>query len=317
MVNLRKLLEKINTQEPLQGDLRFDEPMAFHTTFKVGGPADVWVRPEGPSFPRYVALLLKTAHEAGVPVFILGGGANLVVSDRGIRGIVLDTTGWSGWQIDETSVLFYAGTEVDQAAEVCAKHERESLAFLAGMPGSIGGAIWMNARCYNRSISDVLMETWILNEAFQEELVPFQPEAFDYKVSPFQKRNVLILGGRFKTSYKDKHALLAEMQTYRKDREAKGHYTLPSAGSAFKNNHAFGKPTGKIIDELGLRGFSIGGAKVADWHGNIIVNTGTATARDIYLLTEEIKKQVQDRVGYRLECEILFVGEWDQELKIT
>ncbi|AEJ18823.1 UDP-N-acetylenolpyruvoylglucosamine reductase [Gracilinema caldarium DSM 7334] len=310
-------MEKINTQEPLQGALRFDEPMSLHTTFKVGGPADIWVRPEGPSFPRYAACLLRTARTEGVPVFILGGGANLVVSDQGIRGIVLDTTGWSGWQIDESSVLLYAGTTVDKAVEVCADHEREALAFLAGMPGSIGGAIWMNARCYNLSISDVLMETWILNEQFEQVWVPFRPEDFEYKISPFQHRQVLILGGRFKTRPGDRSALVAEMQKYRQDRETKGHYTLPSAGSAFKNNHAFGKPTGKIIDELGLRGLSLGGAKVADWHGNIIVNTGTATAQDIYLLTEILKKRVKEALGYDLECEILFVGDWSQDGHIS
>lgn len=308
-------MEKINTQETLQGELRFDEPMAEHTTFKVGGPADVWVRPVGPGFPRYAACLLTTAREEGVPVFVLGGGANLVVSDRGIRGIVLDTSGWSGWQIDETSVLFYAGTKVDQAVEVCAEHNRDALTFLAGMPGSIGGAIWMNARCYNKSISDVLLETWILDEQFQETWIPFRSEDFNYKISPFQNRQVLIFGGRFKTSSKNRGDLLKEMQTYRQDREIKGHYTLPSAGSAFKNNHAFGKPTGKIIDELGLRGLQVGGAKVADWHGNIIVNTGTATARDIYKVTEVIKQKVAEALGYTLECEILFVGDWDPPLK--
>jgi UDP-N-acetylmuramate dehydrogenase len=154
------------------------------------------------------------------------------------------------------------------------------------------------------------METWILNEQFEEEWVPFRQEDFDYKISPFQHRPVLILGGRFKTTPKDRQSLIEEMQQYRNDREAKGHYTLPSAGSAFKNNHAFGKPTGKIIDELGLRGLSQGGAKVADWHGNIIVNTGTATARDIYVLTEIIKKRVKEALGYELDCEILFVGDW-------
>ncbi|WP_304224687.1 UDP-N-acetylmuramate dehydrogenase [Gracilinema caldarium] len=315
MVNLRKLLEKINMEYGFEGDIRFDEPMARHTTFKVGGPADVWVRPAGNRFPEYAALLLKTAWEADIPVFILGGGANLVVSDRGIRGIVLDTGSWSGLQFDEQTVLVYGGTEVDAASEVCAQHERQGLAFLAGMPGSIGGAVWMNARCYNRSISDVLLETWILNETFQEEWIPFNAVDFDYKISPFQNRRVLILGARFKTAFQSRESLYEEMRGYRQDRESKGHYRLPSAGSAFKNNHAFGKPTGKLIDELGLRGLSIGGAKVADWHGNIIVNTGTATAQDIYLLTEELKKRVKQALGYELECEILFVGDWSGEEK--
>ncbi|MFQ3547642.1 MAG: UDP-N-acetylmuramate dehydrogenase [Termitinemataceae bacterium] len=313
MLKLRKLLEKINTQESFEGELRFDEPMALHTTFKVGGPADLWIRPQGDRFPAYAAALLSAAKAEQIPVFILGCGANLVVSDRGIRGIVLDTTGWSGWRFEADTVVIKGGTCVDDAAEACADNNRAGLAFLAGMPGSIGGAIWMNARCYDVSVSDVLMETWILNEDQQQEWVSLNPQDFDYKKSPFQNRPVLILGGRFRTTLQDRDSLFAEMHRYRQDRQAKGHYTLPSAGSAFKNNRAFGKPTGKIVDELGLRGFAIGGAKVADWHGNIIVNTGAATAQDILQLTREVQRRVKVACGFDLECEILFVGDWDPE----
>ncbi|MDR0561653.1 MAG: FAD-binding protein, partial [Spirochaetaceae bacterium] len=126
------------------GFIRYNEPMALHTTFKVGGPADVWVQPAGVEFPGYAAELLRTAGEAGVPVFILGGGANIAVSDAGIRGIVLDTGGWTGYEASgEGELIFRSGTSVNAAAEIAAELGLTGLEFLAGMPGTIGGAVWM------------------------------------------------------------------------------------------------------------------------------------------------------------------------------
>lgn len=310
MLTLRKLLEKINSVVPFEGDLAFDEPMRRHTTFQVGGPADLWIRPRGARWLPFVQMLLQEARAAEIPVFFLGSGANLVVADRGIRGIVLDCTGYTGLSFGPDDVFIRAGTEVNEAIRLCVNEERSSLEFLAGMPGSIGGAVWMNARCYGSSVSDRLREVQILNEALMEEWVPYREGDYDYKKSPFQGRPVLILGARFVTQRANKWELEQCIYQYRKDREEKGHYRLPSAGSAFKNNYAYGKPTGKIIDELGLKGLQIGGARVADWHGNIIVNTGNASAADIRNLTEEIKSRVFAATGLLLECEILFVGDW-------
>jgi UDP-N-acetylmuramate dehydrogenase len=185
------------------------------------------------------------------------------------------------------------------------------LEFLAGMPGTIGGALWMNARCYGSSVSDVLLETTFLDEGWEKRLLPFRPEDFSYKRSPFQARSVLILSGRFALVPENPEELQKKMAEYRGDRESKGHYRFPSAGSAFKNNRDFGKPTGMIIDELGLRGLRVGNAEVAPWHGNIIINRGAASAWDIRRLTEEVAQRVLNQRGLLLECEILFVGEWD------
>jgi UDP-N-acetylmuramate dehydrogenase len=179
------------------------------------------------------------------------------------------------------------------------------------MPGSLGGAVWMNARCYDHSVSDVLLETEILDDSLEPVPLPYKPEDFSYKKSPFQGRDWVILAARFKLYCRPDEDQRMEMARYRRDRIAKGHYRLPSAGSAFKNDYGYGQPMGRVIDQLGLRGFSVGGAKVADWHGNIIVNTGAATASDIRDLTRLLADKVMDALGLRAECEILFVGDWD------
>jgi UDP-N-acetylmuramate dehydrogenase len=309
MDTLRKILEKINTETGFRGEIRYHEPLSAHTTFRVGGPADAWIRPEGDIFPAYAAALRSALRSAGIPVFILGGGANLVVADRGIRGAALDTGGWSGE--GETEAAIRGGTPVDEAAEALAARGLGGLEFLAGMPGSIGGAVWMNARCYGKSVSDVLVETEILDESLRRVWVPAKPEDFSYKKSPFQNREALILQARFRLYPRPPEEIRREMEEYRRDREAKGHYRFPSAGSAFKNNRAFGKPTGRLLDELGLRGFSVGGASIAPFHGNIIINTGGAAASDIRALTEEAAARVKAATGFTLEPELLFVGDWD------
>lgn len=306
--------------------------MALHTTFKIGGPADVWVRPHGDCFPGYAAELFAFARREGVPVFVLGGGANLVVASRGIRGIVLDSGGWTGWEVQtgpeapeaapETtgraafpSVRVRSGTALDVLASALADRGWAGPEFLAGMPGSVGGAVWMNARCQEQSVSDLLIETEIINidgPSFDPFWVPYRDEDFSYKRSPFQARKSLITAARFSLKKEEPENLRRTAAALRRDREAKGHFRAPSAGSAFKNNRSFGKPTGKIIDELGLKGFAVGGASIAPWHGNFIINTGHATAGDIRALTETVIEKVHAALGIILEPEILFVGDWEE-----
>ncbi|MHB9291656.1 UDP-N-acetylmuramate dehydrogenase [Hollandina sp. SP2] len=313
MISVRKFIEKINIEMGFTGELRYDEPLALHTTFKVGGPADLWIRPHAGCFPEYGAFLLRHAQAEGIPVFVLGGGANLVVSDQGIRGIVLDTGGWSGLSITGEEVIIRAGTGIDAALDTLAAHNRGGLEFLAGMPGSLGGALWMNARCYEKSLSDVVVSAECLDADFHLCRVPYRAEDYGYKRSPFQTQDRLILSVRLRTMPRPETAIRREMEQYRLDRERKGHYRFPSAGSAFKNNRNFGKPTGKILDELGLRGLQIGGAAVAPWHGNIIINRGNARAEDIRGLVLHIMEQVQAALGIQLEPEIRFVGDWPHQ----
>jgi UDP-N-acetylmuramate dehydrogenase len=290
--------------------------MAELSTFKAGGPADCWLRPCGEGFPSFTAALINAARAGGIPLFILGGGANILAADLGLRGIVIDTRGWTG-AIEqprrEGLLRLRAGTSLDDAAEIAANAGLSGLEFLAGMPGSVGGAVWMNARCYGSEIADVLAEMEVIDfsgSAPRYAQLPVVKEEFGYKKSPFQGRDFLILSASFRLTAGETAAIRAAMDAHRADRAAKGHYRYPSAGSVFKNNSAFGKPTGQIIDELGLCGLQKGGAQVAPWHGNIIVNTGGASASDIRALVDEVAARVKTATGFTLEPEILFIGEW-------
>jgi UDP-N-acetylmuramate dehydrogenase len=310
VTNVPEFLTNFNSHAPaFTGLFRFNEPMAGHTTFNVGGPADLWIRPEGDGFSGYAAALLEAAGEGGIPVFILGRGANLVVSDRGIRGIVLDTTGYTGLEREEGDTLWFrSGTTVDEALEAAAARSLSGLEFLAGMPGSIGGALWMNARCYGREMADIVTTVRFLERGKVLTMTQHKKD-YDYKKSPFQGRDLLILEGAFALTEKAPGLIREEMKNRRRDREQKGQYRFPSAGSAFKNNRKFGKPTGKIIDDLGLKGLSRGDAQIAPWHGNLIINRGRASARDIKTLMDEVHTRVYEALGFSLEPEIIFAGE--------
>jgi UDP-N-acetylmuramate dehydrogenase len=318
MFTLRKFIEKINTEASFEGLLRYDEPMAAHSSFRVGGAADLWVQPRGNLFPSYAATLLRGARDEGIPVFVLGAGSNLVVADRGIRGIVLDTGGWTGWEEPAAgSAVVRAGTPVDTLAEAWAGRGWAGPEFLAGMPGSLGGAVWMNARCYGNSMDAILLETEILDESLVRRWEPRREGDFSYKKSPFQGREVLILAARLRVRPGAAALLTEDAAACRRDREAKGHYRFPSAGSVFKNRRDLGVPMGRIIEELGLRGLRLGGAAVAPYHGNIIINTGNAAAADIRDLTALVARKVEEARGIAPEPELCFAGDWDPPARRT
>lgn len=291
----------------IAGTVLFDEPMSRHTTFEVGGPADVFVRPEREDD---IPTILQAAAAAETPLFILGGGANILVADAGIRGIVLDITTLNEVSHDGVILHCGAGAEVTAVTRYAADAGLGGIDFLHSMPGTLGGAVWMNARCYGSSIVDILREV----RGFTADGAPFvyHPEEGDwaYKRSPFQSRRDVITSCDFSLYREDPRKVWDRMLGYYRDREQKGHFAAPSAGSVFKNNREFGKPSGAIIDSLGLRGTVVGGAKVSDEHANIIVNAGGATAWDIRNLMEMVREEVRDHLGLELEQEVLYVGEW-------
>jgi UDP-N-acetylmuramate dehydrogenase len=329
-MRLQTLFEQSKTLAAFSGAAVFGEPMSAHTTFKIGGPSDLYIRPDAGCFVPYVAALLGLARREGVPVFILGGGANLLVADTGIRGIVLDTGSWSGvsgapvfadataHEVADSSadmgrpaveVRFRSGTPTDEAVRWAAAGGLSGLEDFAGLPGTVGGAVWMNARCYESSVSDILASVTFLDERLETVTIPADPAAFAYKKSPFQGRDTVILEAAMLLR-PGNAALIGEKTAVRRaEREEKGHFRYPSAGSVFKNNRDFGRPAGKIIEELGLRGFRSGGAQIAPWHGNFIVNSGGATAADVQRLIALIQERALQTFGFVLEPEVIFIGE--------
>jgi len=285
--------------------------MSRHTTFRIGGPAELFLQPADPAeLPALFALL----RGEGIPCFPLGGGANILVSDRGIRGAVLDLSELHGCRRagspdGEPRLEFLAGTPVSAACEQACRLGLRGLEFLYAMPGSVGGAVWMNARCYSRSVSDVLAEVEVAEPGGGLRLHLPRPEQFDYKVSPFQGMDALILRASFRLEEGDPQAIQAAMQANRADREAKGHFLWPCAGSVWKNNRSFGEPTGRILEALGCKGLRVGDAAVSDRHANIIVNLGQATAAQVLELMQAVEARVWESRGYRLEREVLLVGD--------
>ena len=285
--------------------------MSRHTTFRIGGPADLFLQPQDPAEASSLFALLASE---GVPCFPLGGGANILVADRGIRGAVVDLSGLRGSRRasgpgGEPLLEFLAGTPVSAACEEARRLGLSGLEFLYAMPGSVGGAVWMNARCYSRSVSDVLAGVELAEARGGIRVHAPSPEQFDYKISPFQRMNALILRASFRLQPGDPRAIGQAMQANRADREAKGHFLWPCAGSVWKNNRAFGEPTGRILDSLGLKGLRVGDAAVSDRHANIVVNLGRATAAEVVELMQTVEARVLERRGYRLEREVLLVGE--------
>jgi len=284
----------------------FDEPMRNHTTFKIGGPAEVYVAVRTQSG---IQDLLRLCRRHDIPVFVLGAGANILVGDRGIRGVVLSLEAFREIHITDNMLSAGAGASISDASRRASDAGLAGLENFYSMPGSIGGSVWMNARCYGSSVSDVLAEVLVIDQKLESTVKKLEPGLFEYKKSPFQGNGDIIVSADFRLARADSALLQNRMREYEEDRRAKGHFSHPSAGSVFKNNRSFGEPSGRIIDSLGLRGFGIGGARVSPLHANIITNEEDATADDVRRLIDHIREKVRQAYGFELEPEVLFVGE--------
>lgn len=292
--------------------VRRDVVLAPYTTFAVGGPADLFAQPRS---AEDAAALIRWARGQQLPLFILGGVANIVVSDRGIRGLVLHTGGMDCVERSGALLRAGAGSAISTVSARAADWELEGLDFIYAMPGTTGGAVWMNARCYDGEIAPILESVEYIQLADPAAgPLHYQPRAedFAYKVSPFQDGTRLITAATFRLDAAPgaRDRLWRRMRELEADRRSKGHFAAPCAGSIFKNNRAFGAPSGRIIDQVGLRGFRIGNAKVSDGHANIVINAGGATAADIRAVVTEVVERVYRETGFRLEPEVLFVGDW-------
>jgi len=298
--SLRKLFNKIN----IKGQLLFDESLADHCTFKIGGNAQVYAVPSNLSD---MEIILSEVKKASVPFLILGEGANVLFDDKGFNGVIISTTNLNKVSVKDNIVYAEAGSKISDLADFSCKSFLSGLEYFFGMPGTTGGAIYMNARCFGQSVSDILNKVFFINSNGEISDYKADKNDFDYKVSPFQNNKSVITGAEFILNENREIDLFEKMAGFKKERQEKGHYDFPSAGSVFKNNRDFGQPTGKIIDSLGLRGFSIGGAMVSPLHANIIVNKNNALAKDVKELVILIQEKVYKVYGYSLKREIIYI----------
>ncbi len=305
-----------------KGLLKFDYPLKNLTCFKIGGNAEFFFTP---STEEELKTGLELFKKNNIPVSIIGGGSNLLVSDSGIKGAVIKLEKFDKIEIikkTENDVFIRAGAGVltDYITKWAAENGISGLEDFGGLPGTLGGAAFMNARCYEKSISDIFCSAKVLyfdNLCYIFDEYKSKQEEWDYKVSPFQKyaEGIKIISGRklivsltFKLCYGKKEEIKNKTQQRIDDRTRKGHFLKPSAGSVFKNNRKFGKPSGKLIEEAGLKGISDGDAQIAPWHGNFIINNCEAKAENVRKLIEKIQKIVFEKQGFLLEPEIFFAG---------
>jgi UDP-N-acetylmuramate dehydrogenase len=293
----------------LQADLK------ERTWFRLGGRADVLIHTSDMS---KVAHLLQLATHAGVETFTLGDGSNLVVSDAGIAGFVIDSKllcqnplpvlhdGANNEVLLETG----AGILMEDLIGFTLDNQLEGLAHFYGLPGTLGGALFMNASCYLGDISAHFERADLLQKDGSKASVAYIASQWSYKRSPFQQEQGLITGAclRLHKSNLSSQELWQLARGYKDDRQSKGHFSAPSAGSTFKNDRSFGKPSGQLIDECGLKGLRCGDAMVALFHGNFVINVESASASDVAQLITQIISQVKTKTGFVLEPEVLFVG---------
>ncbi|MBI2323537.1 MAG: UDP-N-acetylmuramate dehydrogenase [Chloroflexi bacterium] len=278
--------------------------MSDHTTLHVGGPADIFVRVASESDLRG-AIAVARQHE--VPVFILGGGTNLLVSDRGIRGVVIEN-GWSEASVDGAVVTAASGTPAAHVAAVAARSGILGLEWMATVPGTVGGAVHGNAGAFGTETADVLVDAELMDLNGDSWVATNEQLGFAYRTSALQGTPVIVVRARFRGQQGDRAEAVRRIKEMANERAAKQPLAQPNTGSIFRNPP--GDFAGRLIDACGLKGHRVGGAVVSEKHANFIVNTGDATATDVRELMRLCQRTVKTRFGVDLVPEVEVVGEW-------
>ena len=297
----------LKTNTNIEEKIIFDEPMKKHTSFKIGGTADQFIKVTN---EEELKEAIKYAKDKKLKITIIGNGSNLLVLDKGIRGLVI--------KIDIQKLEIerkekYAKITVGSGYKTMAlgiKLMNENLSGfeeLSGIPGTIGGAIFMNAGAYGKEIKDINISTKCMDYDGEIFELSNKEQEFEYRSSVFNKKDYIILETKLRLEYGKKEEIKKKMDEYLSSRKEKQPIEYPSAGSTFKRQE--GVITAKLIDECGLKGFQIGGAKVSEKHAGFVINSDNATAKDVIDLIKYIKEKVNEKYGIKIKEEIRIVGE--------
>lgn len=297
-----KVLEKLLLENKIE--YRENESMAPHTSFKIGGAADLFVLPENSAQLKSV---LSCAKAEGIPCFVLGNGSNLLVSDKGIEGVVISTTKMNKIElVDEDMIYAEAGASLTAVCVFAAKNCLSGLEFAYGIPGSVGGALYMNAGAYGGEMSQVVCTAESINSAFNFTKRSVQELELGYRKSVFVGSDEVITSVIFKLAKGDGEKILADMNLYMSKRKASQPLDFPSAGSTFKRPEGY--YAAALIDECGLKGKTVGNARVSEKHAGFVINGGDASCEDVLGLIEVIKDTVKTQKGVDLHTEVIFTG---------
>lgn len=295
---LHKLASVVGEENVVQ-----DVPLKRHTTFAIGGPADYFVCVDNYEEIRDIICICNELNE---PYFILGCGSDLLVSDEGYRGVVIAmTSGLLNVNIEGTLLTCQAGVALKEASEMACELGLSGLEFACGIPGSVGGACYMNAGAYDGCIADVLHSVRVVDNKGNYATIDAQDLELGYRTSRIKTQGLVVLSATFALTQKDTELIREKMDEFTARRQEKQPLELPSAGSTFKRPEGFF--AGKLISDAGLMGYRVGGAEVSQKHAGFVVNVDNATAADVHAVIEHVQDEVEQKFGVRLEPEVLFL----------
>lgn len=283
-----------------------NESMKNHTTFRIGGPARLFVAPDSVDKLKNVIAFCK---EKDIKVFIIGNGSNLLVSDKGLEGVVIQIyRNFSGITINGNEIIAQSGELLSSVAAKAMENSLTGFEFASGIPGTLGGAVVMNAGAYGGEMSRIVKSVTILNQNNEIQVLNSDELNFGYRKSAISAGNDIVLSVAISLQKGDKEQIRAKMEELRDKRVSKQPLNYPSAGSTFKRPEGY--YAGKLIMDAGFKGYRVGGAQVSEKHCGFVINTGDAKASDVIELTNEIKKKVLEEKNISLELEVKMIGEF-------
>ena len=301
---LKSCIEEINNLEFSKENVLFDEPMYKHTTFRIGGNADIFIKAKT---IEQVEKVIKVSNKYEVPLYILGNGSNILVADKGIRGIVLkieiDTL-----KIENNIITVGAGRKLIELSHIALKNSLSGLEFASGIPGTVGGAIRMNAGAYGSEMKNIVLETTYITQEGILGKYSNRQQQFAYRKSIFAENKCIILETKLKLEHKEKQEIREKMEENAFLRKQKQPIEYPSAGSTFKRIENIA--VSKLIDECSLKGYTIGRAQISSKHAGFIINLGDATAKDVLDLINYTKKKVYEKFEIKIKEEIELIGDF-------
>ena len=283
-----------------------DEPMCDHTTFKIGGKADVFVSIIN---EHEILRLLELLRSRQIPFFILGNGSNILVSDEGYRGVIIEIgSAYSGVRMLDDIVIAKAGTTMAKLSHFAMENNLTGLEFASGIPGTVGGGIIMNAGAYGGEMRQITYRVKAVTPSGEVIYLSNADMEFEYRNSKAKREGYIILQAEFRLHRGEKSVIEGIMRDLAKKRKEKQPLEYPSAGSTFKRPQGY--YAGKLIADAGLKGLSVGGAQVSEKHAGFLINTGSATAADMYELINQVRTKVKEAYSVVLEPEVIFLGEF-------
>ncbi len=287
-------------------NILYDEPMKNHTSFKLGGPADIFIEPDN---TEALSKAIKSLREHSVPYYIIGNGSNLLVSDKGLRGAIVKIgEKFGSVNIDGDRVISECGILLSTLSKMAAKSNLTGMEFASGIPGALGGAVTMNAGAYGGEMKDIVEWVEVLDQDLQLRRLQNAEMEFGYRKSVIEPRKYIVIRCCLKLKKGNPDEINSIMADLTEKRKTKQPLHLPSAGSTFRRPEGYF--AGKLIEDAGLRGFSLGGAQVSPLHCGFVVNNGGAAAQDVYDLIRHVQNTVYEKFNVMLEPEVKILGEF-------